>query len=68
MSEEEPAKPAEPTHRRPVIRNAILLVLFLAVVLVGVITVLLPALDEGTENDPNAPEEVASESPEPAEE
>lgn len=57
---EEPKTPA-PTHRRPVIRNVVLLVLFLAVVLIGVITVLIPALDEGTDNDPNGPEEVASE-------
>ncbi len=68
MSEEEPSSPADPTHRRPVIRNVVLLVLFLAVVLVGVITVLLPALDEGTENDPSSPEEVASEGAEPLEE
>ncbi|MBO6939172.1 MAG: hypothetical protein JJ863_29650 [Deltaproteobacteria bacterium] len=57
---EEPEQP--PTHNRPVIRNVVLLVLFLAVVLVGVITVLIPALDEGTENDPNAEEELTSES------
>lgn len=68
MSAEEPEEPAAPTHGRPVIRNAVLLVLFLAMVLIGVITVLLPALDEGTENDPNAPDEVASEGAEPLEE
>ena len=56
----EPEKSA-PTHQRPVIRNVVLLVLFLTIVLVGVITVLIPALDEGTENEPNGPEEVASE-------
>lgn len=68
MSEEAPNAEDSPTHQRPVIRNVILLVLFLVVALVGVITVLLPALDEGTENDPNAPEEVASESPDTPEE
>ena len=64
MSEEERATP---THERPVIRNAVLLVLFLALVLIGVLTVLIPALDAGTEEDPAAGAEVASESPEPAE-
>lgn len=66
MSDATPEPP--PSHRRPVIRNVVLLVLFLAIVLVGVITVLLPALDEGTENDPNTAEEVASEGAEPLEE
>ncbi len=59
MSDTEEPKSA--THGRPVIRNVVLLVLFLAIVLIGVITVLIPALDEGTENDPNAEEELTSE-------
>ena len=67
MSDEDRG-PVAPKHERPVIRNAVLLVLFLGLVLVGVLTVLIPALDAGTEEGPQGTEEVASESPDaPAE-
>ena len=53
-------------YRRPVIRNAVLLVLFLVVVLTGVVTVLLPALENGTEEEQDPSGEVTSESTDPA--
>ena len=56
----------EDQRRRPIGRNVILLVAFLILVLVGVVTVLMPALDEGTEEEAQPGNEVASETENPA--